>query len=81
MISGAGVKRANIAGSGVLKDALSDALMRAAYFAGDASTFQMTTPDFGVLTGPFVITELSYGGAHDDEATFSLGMRSMARCQ
>ena len=76
VIAGAGVKRAEIAGSGVFKDATSDALMRAAYFAGEASNFEMTIPDFGVLRGPFVITELSYGGAHDDEATFSIRLSS-----
>jgi TP901-1 family phage major tail protein len=76
VISGAGVKRAEIAGNGVFKDSISDALMRAAYFAGVGSNFQMTIPDFGILTGPFVITELSYGGAHDDEATFSIRLAS-----
>jgi TP901-1 family phage major tail protein len=55
---------------------MSDALMRAAYFAGEASNFQMTIPDFGMLTGPFVIAELSYGGGHDDEATFSIKLAS-----
>lgn len=76
VIAGAGVKRAEIAGSGVFKDAMSDALMRAAYFAGEASALEMTIPDFGTLTGPFVITELSYGGAHDDEATFAIRLSS-----
>jgi TP901-1 family phage major tail protein len=76
VIAGAGVKRAEIAGSGVFKDAVSDALMRAAYFAGEASNYSMTLPDFGVIEGPFLITELSYGGAHDDEATFSIRLSS-----
>lgn len=76
VIAGAGVKRADVAGSGAFKDAMSDALMRAAYFAGEASNFQLTIPDFGVLTGPFVIAELSYGGEHDHEATFSIRLAS-----
>jgi TP901-1 family phage major tail protein len=76
VIAGAGVKRAEVAGSGVFKDAMSDALMRAAYFAGDAATFRLAIPDFGVLTGPFAITELIYGGEHDGEATFSIRLIS-----
>jgi TP901-1 family phage major tail protein len=76
VIAGAGVKRAEVAGSGAFKDAMSDALMRAAYFAGAASNFRLEIPDFGVLTGPFVITELSYGGGHDDEATFAIRLSS-----
>jgi TP901-1 family phage major tail protein len=76
VIAGTGVKRAEIAGTGAFTDALSDALIRAACFAGDASTFRMTIPHFGVLTGPFVITELTYGGDHEDEATFAIRLAS-----
>ena len=72
VIAGAGVKRAEVAGSGVFKDAVSDALLRAAYFAGDASTFELAIPGFGTLKGPFAITELTYGGEHDGEATFAI---------
>lgn len=76
VIAGAGVKRAEVSGSGVFKDAMSDALMRAAFFAGDASTFVLRIPGFGTLTGPFVITELTYGGDHDGEATFAIRLVS-----
>lgn len=76
VIAGAGVKRAEVAGSGAFKDAMSDALMRAAFFAGDASNFELTIPGFGVLNGPFVIVELTYGGEHDGEATFSVRLAS-----
>lgn len=76
VIGGAGVKRAEIAGSGVFKDSLSDALIRAAYFAGELSNFRLAIPSFGVLTGPFVITDLTYGGEHDGEATFSIRLSS-----
>ena len=76
VIAGAGVKRAEVAGSGVFKDAMSDALMRAAYFAGDASTFELGIPGFGTLTGPFLISELTYGGEHDGEAAFSIRLAS-----
>jgi len=76
VIAGAGVKRAEVAGSGVFKDALSDALLRAAYFAGDVSHFELAIPGFGTLTGPFAITELTYGGEHDGEAVFSIRLAS-----
>ena len=76
VIAGAGVKRAEVAGSGVFKDAMSDALMRAAYFAGDVSNFELVIPGFGTLRGPFAITELTYGGEHDGEATFSIRLAS-----
>lgn len=69
VIAGAGVKRAEVAGAGVFKDAMSDALIRAAFFAGRAPAFELAIPDFGVMRGPFVIVELTYGGDHDAEAT------------
>ena len=31
---------------------------------------------FGVLRGPFVIVELTYGGEYDGEATFSVRLAS-----
>ena len=76
LIAGAGTKRAEIAGSGVFKDAVSDALLRMAYFGGEAATFQLVVPGFGVLQGPFAVAELTYGGEHDGEAEFSVRLAS-----
>jgi TP901-1 family phage major tail protein len=76
LIGGAGVKRAEISGAGAFKDAASDALLRATYFAGDATTFLIEIPDFGTLTGPFLITELTYSGDHDHEAAFAVRLTS-----
>lgn len=49
-----------------------DALRLATFFVGDASTFESGIPGFGVLRGPFVIVELTYGGEHDGVATFDV---------
>lgn len=76
LIAGAGTKRADVAGSGVFKDAASDARIRAAYFNGEAARFRLIIPDFGVLAGPFVVTDLSYAGEHDSEATFAIRLAS-----
>jgi TP901-1 family phage major tail protein len=76
LIAGAGTKKADIAGSGAFKDAASDERIRAAYFAGEAARFQLVMPDFGVLEGPFVISELSYAGEQDGEAMFSIRLAS-----
>ena len=76
LVAGAGTKRAEVAGSGVFKDAASDARMRHAYFSGEAPRFRLEIPDFGVLAGPFAISELSYGGDHEAEATFAIRLMS-----
>jgi TP901-1 family phage major tail protein len=76
LIAGAGAKKAEVSGSGVFKDAVSDERMRAVYFAGQAASFRLVVPDFGVLSGPFVVAELSYAGEHDGEATFAIRLAS-----
>lgn len=76
LAAGAGVKRADVSGSGVFKDAPSDARIRHAYFNGEMPQFQLVIPGFGVMAGPFLISELSYSGEHDGEAGFSIRLAS-----
>lgn len=76
LIAGAGTKRAEVAGSGVFKDAASDALVRQAYFSGEAVMMQLVIPGFGVMQGRFVVSELSYGGEQEGEAVFSVRLAS-----
>lgn len=76
LVAGAGVKTACVTGRGIFKDAASDARMRAVFFAGDAPDWQLVLPDFGVMAGAFQITELTWAGEHDGEATFSVTLES-----
>ena len=76
LLAGSGVQRASISGSGIFKDAQSDALMRAAFFAGEIRQWQIVLPDFGSLEGLFQIVALEYGGNHDAEVTFEVALES-----
>ena len=76
LLGGAGVKSASVSGSGVFKDAASDAAMRAAFFEAGAPLFQLVIPDFGVIEGPFQIATLEYSGEHDGEAAFEMSLAS-----
>ena len=76
LIAGAGTQAVAISGSGVFKDAASDAALREALFAGTAPEMQVVIPDFGVLEGRFVVTGLEYAGRHDGEATFEVALES-----
>jgi TP901-1 family phage major tail protein len=76
LIAGAGVKSASVSGSGVFKDAASDAVIQQAFFAQASKTFQLVIPDFGVLQGPFLIEALDYSGDHDGEAAFAITLAS-----
>jgi TP901-1 family phage major tail protein len=76
LLSGAGVKALSVSGSGVFRDAASDALMREAFFAQNQKTWQLIVPDFGRFEGPFLIASLDYAGDHDGEATFAMTLAS-----
>lgn len=76
LLAGTGVKSATISGSGVFKDAATDATVRAAAFDQTAPSWQATIPDFGTLTGPFIVTQLEYAGEYKGEVTFSITLSS-----
>ncbi len=76
LLSGAGLRRAHVSGTGVFRDAASDAAVRAAFFAGTIRSWQVVLPDFGIVQGPFQIAALEFSGAHDGEMTFELTLES-----
>lgn len=76
LLSGAGVKSARITGSGVFKDAASDATIRDYAFNGTVRDWQVIVPDFGTIAGAFQITSLEFSGRHDAEMTFDLSLES-----
>ena len=76
LLAGAGVKSAQISGSGVFKDALSDETIRAAFFNEDVPNWQIAIPAFGTVTGPFKVTALHYEGPYDGELKLSLTLAS-----
>jgi TP901-1 family phage major tail protein len=65
-----------ISGSGVFRDASSDERARQIFFDGEVARFQVVIPAFGIVEGPFQITALEYGGRHDGEATYEVGLAS-----
>jgi len=76
ILSGGGVKSATLSGSGVFKDAASDAALRTAFFNQSCPNYQVVIPSFGTVTGPFKLTALSYDGPYDGELKLSLSLAS-----
>ncbi len=76
LLAGAGVKSLSVSGSGIFRDAASDAMMREVFFAQAARDWQIVVPDFGTFQGAFLIAALEYAGAHDGEASFALTLAS-----
>ena len=71
-----GVRSAAVAGSGIFKDAASDAALRQVFFDGTIPDFEIVIPDFGMVSGPFQVTALEYSGSHDGEAAFEIALAS-----
>jgi len=76
LLAGAGVRRASVSGSGIFRDAATDAVIRALFFDGAIRDFQLIVPDFGTLEGPFQLTALDYGGEHDGAVTYEIALES-----
>ena len=76
LLAGAGVRSASISGSGVFRDAATDARARQIFFDGEVPRFQVVIPDFGTVEGAFQITSLEYAGSYNGEATYEISMAS-----
>jgi TP901-1 family phage major tail protein len=71
-----GVKSATVTGSGVFRDAASDAALRTAFFNQTLANWQIVIPSFGLIAGPFKLTQLHYEGPYDGEVKLSLSLAS-----
>jgi TP901-1 family phage major tail protein len=76
LLAGSGIRRASVSGSGIFKDAQSDAAIRTAFFSGAIARWQLAIPGFGTIEGPFQITALEYSGSHDGEVAFDIALES-----
>lgn len=76
LLSGAGVKSVRVTGSGVFRDEASDLRMRSVFLSRAQISWKLIIPDFAEFTGPFQISQLTYGGDFDGEATFSVTLES-----
>ena len=76
LLSGAGVRAASIAGSGVFLSNETAEQMRALFFAGALRDWRVVIPGFGSIEGAFQIANLDYAGDHEGEATMSLALSS-----
>lgn len=76
LLAGAGVKSARIAGTGIFKDAASDATIRSYVFDGTIRDWQVVIPDFGTVEGLFQIGSFELSGRHDGEVAFEITLES-----
>ena len=76
LLAGASVRTARVTGSGIFKDAASDAEIRTVFFNGVIKTWQIVIPDFGIVQGAFQINSFELTGKHDGEVGFDLALES-----
>ena len=76
LLGGAGVRSASVSGSGVFKDAATDARARQLFFDQQIPACQVIIPGFGTVEGPFQISSLEYAGTHNGEATYEVSLAS-----
>lgn len=76
LLDGAGAKSARLSGSGIFRDAASDALVRQYVFDGIIRAWQVIIPDFGTVAGLFQVTSLEFSGRHDGEVAFDISLDS-----
>jgi TP901-1 family phage major tail protein len=76
LMGAAGIKAARLSGGGIFKDASSDETVRGCFFNGEIRVWQAVIPDFGVVSGPFLIATLELSGGHDGELTFEIALES-----
>ncbi|MFC7290886.1 phage major tail protein, TP901-1 family [Hirschia litorea] len=76
LLAGAGEKSLDISGEGVFVDSAADTRLSAAFFGRETPDFELFIPDYATLRGPFLISELRYGGTQDGELDFAITLRS-----
>lgn len=76
LLEGAGVRSASLSGTGIFRDAASDAAVRQVFFDGVIRAWQVVIPDFGTVAGPFQLVGLEYAGEHAGEVAFELALES-----
>ncbi len=76
LLGGAGVRSASVTGSGVFRDAATDARAQQIFFDGEVPQFQVIVPNFGVIQGAFQISAIDYAGTYNGEATYDMTLAS-----
>lgn len=76
LLGAAGLRHGKISGAGLFRDEASDARVRALFFDGAVTQWQVAVPDFGTIEGPFLVTTLDYSGRHDEAITFQMTLES-----
>jgi len=76
LLSGAGLRRMSVSGSGVFTDSQAEARLRTKALAGAIANYRIVFDNGDSFTGAFQVTTLDYSGDHNGERTYTLGLDS-----
>lgn len=76
LLEGAGIKTASVSGSGVFKDSAGESTLKDTYANSTHRYYEITVPDFVRIEGLFQVTQLSYAGEYNGEATYNVTLES-----
>jgi len=76
LLSGAGLRRMSISGSGVFTDSAAEASLRTKALAGVLANYEIVFDNGDSFTGAFQVTALDYSGDHNGERTYTLALES-----
>lgn len=76
LLSGAGVRRMSVSGTGVFTDSQAETVMRSHALAGSVASYQIVFENGDLFSGPFQVASLDYSGDHNGERTYTLSLES-----
>ncbi|GER08229.1 tail protein [Iodidimonas muriae] len=76
LLSGAGVRRLSVSGSGIFTNSAAETALRAQALAGSIANFQILFENGDLFSGPFQVTTLDYSGEHDGARTYTMSLES-----
>ena len=76
LLAEAGITSVTMTAAGVFKDSAAEEDVRGYAFAKTINNFQFIIPDFGTIQGGYLVSNITYAGEYDGEATYSMTFES-----
>ncbi|VAV88826.1 Gene Transfer Agent tail protein [hydrothermal vent metagenome] len=76
ILSGAGVRKISLSGSGIFTDSISEGLLQAKALASSVDNYQVVFESGANFSGTFQVTSLEYAGDYNGERTYSIALES-----
>ncbi|HHL34188.1 MAG TPA: phage major tail protein, TP901-1 family [Desulfobulbaceae bacterium] len=76
ILSGAGVRKISLTGSGIFTDSVSEGLLQAKALASSVDNYQVVFESGANFSGAFQVTSLEYAGDYNGERTYSIALES-----